>query len=124
MANAQQPGDVWAFIKEIFTRLGSKSPRFFVIISWITGLLVFLAGIPTAIKELNEAIDPNNATIVLPEVWIKAQKWIIAVNVGWAFILTKLPVQRVADPPSDSKLPFTAKKEADPNVDTSSSKGL
>jgi len=109
------PPDVWAFIKEFFQRLGSKSPKFFQVISWISGIAAILTGLPQIVEDLG---------LQLPDVVMAIQNKVVAYAALWGLIISKLAVQRDSTLPAPEKLPFTAKKEADPSVDTTPSKGI
>lgn len=101
-----------SFITEIFTRLKSKSPKFFQIWQWIFGAIIAITGIPEFLKMINVSVsEPFSGPI----------NRIVAICSAIVFIFAKLPVK--SDPVTvtsdnklltkvpEDKLPFTEGQE-------------
>lgn len=87
------------FFKELFSRLGQKSPKFFKSIQIVAGILTVLSGVPALLDTFHVVIP-----FFLTEQWVK----FVAIAAAVGTFLTGLPVENPSVP-STTKLPFTAK---------------
>lgn len=103
------------FIIELFQRVATKSPKFFQIWQWISGLLAAITGLPEVIKYVSA-----KAGIDLPAVFTTFEnKYIGLVSTG-AFIMAFLTTASkpavvtttgVLKQTDEKVLPFTATQE-------------
>ncbi len=101
-----------SFLQEIFTRLKSKSPKFFVIWQWIFGALTAITGIPSFLQMYN---------IHVPEVFGPYMTRLVAFASAVVWFMSKMPVQSstvavtsdgaVLNKTDAKKLPFTSQAE-------------
>lgn len=109
--------DIPAFIVETILRFLSRSPKYFQVISWITGLLSFIMGIPALIVQLNSFLHVN---IALPEWWTFVNNGSAALFTLGMWLTARLTANKtvgdsgaIAINKNNVKpLPFTSKKEA------------
>lgn len=106
--------DVWAFLRELVTRLGAKNPAFFNVLAWISGIATLLSGLPMFLDMI-----PG---LVLPA-WAETLENQIVVAAGATmFFMSQIGVQRPVfkeDSGASVKLvdgdranlPFTDKRE-------------
>ncbi len=109
--------DVLAFLQELLQRISAKSPKFFKVIQVVTLALGLITGIPEFLQQINVALPP--------EIDVLASK-VIAGAAWGAWFISLLTVQRTASvtTTTEKTLPFTAKKEDDPKVNTDAKPGL
>jgi hypothetical protein len=93
--------DLWAFLVEIFTRLGSKSPKFFVWLQWVFMILAFITGLPEVLSMV-EIDAPAWLTLLSSKT--------VAISSLLGLIVSKMPMQGQTIS-SGKDLPFTSKKE-------------
>jgi hypothetical protein len=93
--STQNTAQAWAFLIEIYKRFSSKSPRFFVVMQWVSMIAFVVTGLPGVLQEMG---------VVLPGAWAEVQSKVIGWASAIAYFISKMPV---ADP---SGLPFTEKK--------------
>lgn len=108
----QQQNQLLAFIVELFSRLRTKKPRFFIWLQWITGAASAVTGLPTLLTSWGVQLSPALSVL--------ENKFVAACTLG-ALIASQLtsssPVETVtADgavlkQTDASKLPFTAETE-------------
>lgn len=101
-----------SFLQEIFTRLKSKSPKFFVIWQWIFGAVTAITGLPGFLHMFN---------IQLPEVFGPVITQVVAYATGLLWFMSKMPVETttiavtsdgaVLKKTDEKKLPFTSRVE-------------
>lgn len=98
------------FIKEIFARLGMKSPSFFRVIQWLSIATATVTGLPALLAQFQ-----NELGITIPD-WIKhISDKAVAISAIVAWIVAKLPVSNPDQTVLKSsgsvapKLPFTNK---------------
>ena len=94
----------WDYIKELFKRLFSKSPRFFVVLQYISIIAFVLTGLPGIIEEMG--IELSDAMEVL-------QNKVVAVASAVSYFISRLAV---IDP---QNLPFTHPENKPVKNDTS-----
>lgn len=96
------------FIKEIFARLGMKSPSFFRVIQWLSVATAAITGLPALLSQFQ-----NELGIAIPEWVTHISDKAVAISAIVAWIIAKLPV---SDPDAvvlktngdvKPKLPFT-----------------
>lgn len=98
------------FIKEIFSRLGMKSPSFFRVIQWLSIATASITGLPALLSQFQTQLG-----ITIP-VWVThISDKAVAISAIVAWIIAKLPVSN----PNETvlkqsgevvpKLPFTNK---------------
>lgn len=91
-----------AFLIELFQRFGQKSPVFFKVFGWISGIVTALTGIPGFLSMFS---------IILPAPWDALSNKTAAIAGLVAFFFSNLTVTQatsVAVNPSTNLLPFTA----------------
>jgi hypothetical protein len=103
MADTTKPTP-WDYIKEFFKRLTQKSPRFFVVIQYISVIAFVLTGLPAIVEELG--IDLSDSLEAL-------QNKIVAYASAVSYIISKLAVI------NPENLPFTHPESKPANNDTS-----
>lgn len=101
-----------AFLQELLQRLFTKSPVFFKIWTWVSGLLVFVSGVPEILQMLS---------IELPDPWnTRLSKTVLAAASGMLFMsmltTSSKPIGvtdsgQVVKKTDECKLPFTAQAE-------------
>jgi hypothetical protein len=101
-----------SFLQEIFTRLKSKSPKFFVVWQWIFGTLTAIVGLPEFLQMFS---------IHLPQVFTPYLAHAITGASGLLFFMSKMPVETktlaitsdgaVIKKTDENKLPFTSQAE-------------
>lgn len=75
------------FIKEVFARLGMKSPSFFRVIQWLSIATAFVTGLPALLAQFQ-----NELGITIPD-WIKhISDRAVAISAIVAWVIAKLPV--------------------------------
>jgi hypothetical protein len=90
------------FVVELIKRFGSKSPKFFVILQYISAALTIITGIPELITFLNAEFG---LTIIVPfKLEIFANKL-----VAWCSLVSWIIAKLTVDNPEETKLPFTKK---------------
>lgn len=114
MFNTNNP--FFAFIVEIFQRLGQKSPKLFVVIQWVSGVLTALTGLPAVISAIASAAGYD-----LPAAFTATENKTMAVCGLLITFVAALPVKSdtVASDQTgqplkainEKKLPFTAQAE-------------
>lgn len=114
MFNTSNP--LFAFLVEIVQRLGQKSPKLFVIIQWISGVLTAITGIPAVIDWICQAGDWT-----LPAIFITFENKTVAICSLLITFVAALPVKpaivardQTGQPLkaiNEQKLPFTAMSE-------------
>jgi len=100
------------FVSEIFQRLTSKTPKFFVIWQWISATVAAVTGLPGFLQDIG---------VTLPKALAIGENKIVAIASLVALVMAKLPVQQTVvnkdatgapltktDP---AKTPFTAKDQ-------------
>lgn len=76
------------FIKEIFGRLGLKSPSFFVLVQKLSIIVTFFAGMPMLLQQLQAQTG-----FIVPDFMTNfANKAFFFAGIA-AFIISKLPVE-------------------------------
>lgn len=107
----QNPFIDW--LRELVQRLGTKSPKFFVVINWIAGALIAVTGIPPTIEWLG--FDK-----FLPETWKAFSDAAVAKCALAALFISALTTKPKAVGVTDNldvvtergnKLPFSQKAE-------------
>lgn len=83
------------FFRELLTRLMAKSPRFFYILSVVTGLLSFAGFLPSILQSWFNVELPDNIVTMCKD---------IAKYTTGFFVATLLPAQNAND---TTKLPFS-----------------
>lgn len=116
MATNQTPSpDVWAFLRELVSRLGAKNPAFFNVMAWVGAIAAFITGIPLLLDSIPGLELPDSFEVI--------ENKIVTIAGAVVFIMSNLTVQRpVAKHDSGetvtvvdgdrTNLPFTDKKEA------------
>lgn len=115
MPNQIQPPqnpNVLAFLQELFQRLYTKSPLFFRIIQWVTGIALLITGIPAFLGMLN---------VHLPALWSDKLNQVIAYISAGMYFVSLLTTQsksvgitdagQVVKKTNEQLLPFTAAAE-------------
>lgn len=99
------------FIEEIWNRIfHMKSPSFFVVIQWASGITAAIAGIPALIAQFQ-----NDLHIALPVWMIDYSNKIVVIGAIVAWVIAKLPVEQPnatkinKDGEVKKLLPFTSK---------------
>lgn len=87
-----------AFITELLNRFAAKSPKFFVIWQWISGVVAAITGIPAALQEFN---------INLPAAFHACESKIVAIASIAMLVMAKLPVQNAVVNKDASGAPLT-----------------
>lgn len=110
----KNPFILW--LVENFKRIATKSPKFFQIWSWISGLLTALTGLPVFIHSI-----AATAHLQLPEAWTAIENRSVALLAAGVFFMSLFPTQApvaAVTPSGDSvkvgskeALPFTAAQE-------------
>lgn len=100
------------FLSEIFTRLKTKSPKFFQIWQLISGIVVAVSGLPGFLQMLS---------ITLPPQFLVLENKTVAVAASVAFLMSALTTQgtsvvvdgsgTVLKKTNEKNLPFTAQVE-------------
>lgn len=98
------------YIKEIFGRLGLKSPSFFVIIQKVSLLVTTLSGLPLLLQQLQQKTG-----FIVPEFMTNLSNKIFFFCGIVSFLISKLPVEnpdavKIKDDKVVPKLPFTKGK--------------
>lgn len=102
-----------AFLAEMFMRFSAKSPKFFVIWQWASGLVAAVAGLPSLIQGLGITLPPA-ATVL--------ENKTVGLCATVALFMSLMPAQGktvntdASGTPlkqtNAAKLPFTAQSEA------------
>lgn len=92
-----QNNPLFAFVSELFLRLGTKSPKFFIVIQWISAILVALTGLPQFLEMLG---------VKLGAPWNALENKIVAVASATAFVISMLPTQNNAVSKDSTGLPL------------------
>lgn len=82
------------FFAELLTRLFSKSPKFFIVIQWISGVIGFITGIPLLLNYFEIKL-PDNLNI------LESKTMLICALIS--LIISKLP--KVDPPKTDISKP-------------------
>jgi hypothetical protein len=91
------------FIVEVIKRFGSKSPKFFVILQYISFAVTLVTGLP----ELIEWLNSFGLNLHLPEALVVLQSKVTAIAGIIAWIISKLTVDETQ---LNKTLPITDKK--------------
>ena len=95
--------DVLAFLKELFQRLGQKTPTFFKIVAWISGLCTIITGLPGILDMLH---------IAVPEFMEALYNKTLAVASSVGLFISLLTVKDATQISTSENLPLTNKKDA------------
>lgn len=101
-----------AFLKELFQRFATKSPKFFKVWQWVFGTLTAVTGIPELLNSFN---------ITLPSALSIFENKAVAFASAGAFFMSLLTTQSkpigvtevgdIVKKTNEDKLPFTAQSE-------------
>lgn len=88
------------FLQELWTRITSKSPAFFVIIQKISVITLFIAGLPALIAKFQSDLG-----VSLPPWVLTTASKAVAISAMIAWVIAKLPLNTTRVP----NLPITNK---------------
>ena len=88
------------FLIELWTRITSKSPAFFVIIQQLSAATVFVAGVPALLAKFQSDLG-----LTLPPWVLVTSSKVVAIAAIIAWVIAKLPVKTTMMP----DLPITNK---------------
>jgi hypothetical protein len=94
--------DVWAFLKELFQRLGQKTPAFFKVIGWISTAIAVLTGLPIVLADLG---------ITLPDAIQAFANKTIAIAAIVGKVISMLTVKDATNVSGPTNMPLTDKKD-------------
>ena len=88
------------FLVEIAQRLKAKSPKFFQVLQWISGIATAITGLPEFLTFIG---------INLPQGWMITANKTVAIAAGTAWLISKLTVSDASK--YSNKLKFTKPDE-------------
>lgn len=100
------------FLQELFMRLSAKSPKFFKVIQFVSGLAAAVTGLPGLLQELSVDI-PDWAEILQNKsvAWASATSLFISMLTVQSKPVSKSEDGDILKRTDEKKLPFTANSE-------------
>ena len=100
------------FLQELFMRLSAKSPKFFKVIQFVSGLSAAVTGLPGLLQELNVNL-PDWAEVLQNKsvAWASATSLFISMLTVKSTPVSKTEEGEILKKTDEKKLPFTANSE-------------
>lgn len=100
------------FLREMLNRAFTKSPMFFRIWQWASGILLVMTGIPELLEQLGVALPEPFSTMAIKAVaWASAGMYFMSLFPTQSNVVAATEQGDLLKQTDSTKLPFTAKSE-------------